>query len=284
MYDIVVQLLGEAAKGFARSAGGEIYQSLFTASSSAPAGPGAGQQDLGHVYGRLSDLSERIAGISRLSENLPGTMLSAVREERLGEAYRHLESARAIFDSSEPGIRAPALPDTLLVLLSHWRALAELEYRPDRLVLLPFWAEFVSSVLTPTGRQRVLVSLEEKLVAMEAVFQTDVDLLESACREAERIFTAYGYPSHDFTNEPPYLLWTAPAASGGFPERPFGNPDTFRLPIAHEGLWGPCMGEARLEEIRVEMIEIRSRLDPVLVPRDVIRAYIQSQSAPDAAS
>lgn len=285
MYDVLTQLLGEAAKGFVRGAGSDFYQSLFSGPPPADIGrSGADQQNLDHVHDCLSDLSERISGISRLSESLPGTVLGAVRQERLGEAYRHLESAREIFDSAEPGAGAAPLPDTLLSLLSHWRALAELEYRPDKLVLLPFWAEFVSGVMKPAGRQRVLASLQEKLTAIEAIYQADFDLLESGCREAEAIFAAFGYASYQFTNEPPYLLWEAPTGNYRLPVRPFGNPDTYRLPVGHEGIWGPSPGVARLEEIRAEMIEIRSRLDPVLVPRDVIRAYVASQSPPAAPS
>lgn len=124
-----------AAK-FAEAAGQEVGKELVGLVFK-----GGTNGQLRGIADKLDEINRKIDYLTRLVESLPAVILRIGQEGMLDESYRYLRSSRGVF---EGGDRSPLEGEVAKTqLYSAWLTIMDLETRPQNLIELPVWHEYV---------------------------------------------------------------------------------------------------------------------------------------------
>lgn len=196
-------VLAAAARGFGEGFGKGTAQALFGGGSDDIRSV---QKKLKQILSELEEINRRVSYLTQLVSDLPAVIIGEFRRELVDEAYRNLDSSYVVLSRSEVEGRVnPPGEEFASRLLSAWRTVVDLESRPEKLIELPFWTEFLRKRIVINIDSTLKSHLEKKKQALDADISLKTADLDGKYGQA-RAHLASAYFS-DFSIRPdsPYL-------------------------------------------------------------------------------
>jgi hypothetical protein len=272
MHPAVLIIAASAAKGFGEGFGTELGKKLFGTSSSDLR---LIRQQLAEILRRLDVIEEKLDAVLTAVGNLPSVIIGNHQQELVDEAYRQLDSYYVILrTSTQNRIPTPSVSDKAL-LLKCWFTLTDLECRPQLLMNIPFWTEFVrrcvvieidnsltNRLQTKSGKMRGALDLSEN--TLSSLFETAQVLLSQGHFTEVKISGAAPYFSYKIAAAPMVERWHREHCSA--PER-YYIPDPY---------WGNKVAaqENKIKAISIEIDRETSTYNATYPAWALLKEYI----------
>jgi hypothetical protein len=206
MHPLAALALSSAIEGFSKEFGSQLAKKIFGGSGG---DAGAIKKALKEINEQLRNINIKLGYLTSLVERLPDVILVQYRRELADESYRLLESADAVLQaaSGRGRVRPPAR-EFAIQLLAAWRTIVDLEDRPQRLMIIPYWTEFTRFILVENINTTLAALIEQKLAALDGHIVRSKMALDAAYTEAEALFKDGHFAAGQVIADPPFVTWT----------------------------------------------------------------------------
>jgi len=278
MHPIVSLIVTNAAKEFGKELGGEVGAGLGKFISAELFGT-ARESNQTNIYlekilVELSQINFKISKLIDLVEDLPEIILGELRQDALNDAYRLLDIAIE---------RGPDVNRDEDQLIASWSKAVEMESRPDKLMLIPYYTEGLRA-LSIKGADAIIK--EELAAKLDEFVDAEKELslkINIEYEKAEKLFKATRHGLKDYED---YILspespFFAGVLNTNWPpkKKPFWDDGEY-LYLAYNKLARKIMYNRRrapdkLGPLRKKIRPARDALTALTPPKVLLEEYVK---------
>lgn len=285
MHPVVALVAAEAGKAVGKEIAKEIISKIFGKSGNLP----SVQKALTDIKNKLEAIDKNLSHLTTLVNDLPHVIIGEYKRERANEAYYFIRSAEImLFNNNRRGrIKRDELLQ--ISLLNELKIIFENEDRPEKLMFLPYIAEFVRLRCAGMADFEISAHVQAKSLMLERSIEGDLAILSQYFLEADGIGASQYFSSYSSTASSPFLSWTlaeVPQISVSVPypqhDPVNGYSIEYRSRLQQDSKWAEAQSSLvnRLFELR-KVIEKENREYLATLPAyNLLRIYASTLPTP----